>query len=138
MFPCFFGKFLPLCCFFGIAAFAQATEVGLAGLFPGKVLLTIDGGAPRIVPVGGKAGEAVRVLSVEGETATLEIDAPVVKQALAAWRKKMGLMRRRRTNSAASTGTSGEDSRPRPPLLRLAVLCAGLLLIAAVTWLVTG
>ena len=71
-------------------------------------------------------------------TATLEIDAPVVKQALAAWRKKMGLMRRRRTNSAASTGTSGEDSRPRPPLLRLAVLCAGLLLIAAVTWLVTG
>jgi len=74
MFPCFFGKFLPLCCFFGIAAFAQATEVGLAGLFPGKVLLTIDGGAPRIVPVGGKAGETVRVLSVEGETATLEID----------------------------------------------------------------
>ena len=46
----------------------------MAGLFPGKVLLTIDGGAPRIVPVGGKAGETVRVLSVEGETATLEID----------------------------------------------------------------
>lgn len=53
---------------------ALATEVGLAGLFPGKALLTINGGAPRIVPVGGKAGEAVKVLSIEGETATLEVD----------------------------------------------------------------
>ncbi len=69
-----FGKYLLFCCLGGVSAHALATEVGLAGLFPGKVLLTIDGGAPRIVPVGGKAGEAVKVLSVEGETATLEID----------------------------------------------------------------
>lgn len=48
--------------------------MGLAGLFPGKVLLTINGGAPRIVAVGAKTDEGVKVLAVEGETATLEID----------------------------------------------------------------
>ena len=53
---------------------ACGADVGLAGVFPGKALLTINGGAPRIVPVGGKAGEAVKVLSIEGETATLEVD----------------------------------------------------------------
>ena len=52
----------------------QAADVGLAGLFPGKVLLTINGGTPRIVPVGAQTGEGVRVVSVEGDTATLEID----------------------------------------------------------------
>ena len=57
-----------------MATSASATDVGLAGLFPGKALLTINGGAPRIVPVGGKAEGAVKVLSVEGETATLEVD----------------------------------------------------------------
>ncbi|MEI7612846.1 MAG: TIGR02281 family clan AA aspartic protease [Betaproteobacteria bacterium] len=53
---------------------AQAADVGLAGLFPGKVLLTINGGAPRIVAVGVKTDEGVKVLSVEGDTATLEVD----------------------------------------------------------------
>jgi aspartyl protease family protein len=49
-------------------------DVGLAGLFPGKVLLTINGGAPRIVAVGARTSEGVRVLGVDGDTATLEID----------------------------------------------------------------
>jgi aspartyl protease family protein len=49
-------------------------DVGLAGLFPGKVLLTINGGAPRIVAVGARTSEGVRVLGVEGDTATIEID----------------------------------------------------------------
>jgi aspartyl protease family protein len=49
-------------------------DVGLAGLFPGKVLLTIDGGAPRIVAVGARTSEGVRVLGIEGDTATFEID----------------------------------------------------------------
>jgi len=52
---------------------AGATDVGLAGLFPGKVLLTIDGGPPRIVAVGAVSAEGVKVVSVEGESATLEI-----------------------------------------------------------------
>ena len=56
------------------AGFVQAADVGLASLFPGKVLLTINGGTPRIVAVGARTDEGVRVLSVEGDTATLEID----------------------------------------------------------------
>ena len=53
---------------------AQGADVGLAGLFPGKTLLTINGGPPRIVAVGVKTNEGVKVLSIEGETAILEID----------------------------------------------------------------
>ncbi len=63
-----------LICLGSIAATAYGADVGLAGLFPGKALLTINGGPPRIVPVGVKTAEGVKVLSIEGETATLEID----------------------------------------------------------------
>lgn len=52
----------------------HAADVGLAGLFPGKALLTINGGRPRVVPLGVETDEGVKVLSIEGETATLEID----------------------------------------------------------------
>jgi len=52
----------------------QGADVGLAGLFPGKALLTINGGAPRIVAIGVATEEGVKVLSVQGETATIEVD----------------------------------------------------------------
>ncbi len=52
----------------------QAADVGLAGVFPGKALITINGGAPRTVPVGGKTAEGVKVVSIESETATIEVD----------------------------------------------------------------
>ena len=51
-----------------------AADVGLAGVFPGKALLSINGGAPRTVAVGVKTEEGVKVLSIEGEYATLEVD----------------------------------------------------------------
>lgn len=51
-----------------------AADVGLAGLFPGKALLTINGGQPRIVAVGATTDEGVKVVSVNGETATLEVN----------------------------------------------------------------
>lgn len=53
---------------------AYAVDVGLAGVFPGKALLTIDGGAPRTVAVGVRTGEGVRVLAVDSDTATIEAD----------------------------------------------------------------
>jgi aspartyl protease family protein len=62
---------LCLCC---AAPAAMAADVGLAGLFPGKALLTINGGPPRIVNVGATTEEGVKVLATEGETATIEID----------------------------------------------------------------
>lgn len=57
-----------------MAPLAQAVDVGLAGLFPGKALLTINGGSPRIVAVGTTTSEGVKVVSTEGETATLEVE----------------------------------------------------------------
>ena len=48
--------------------------MGLAGLFPGKALLSINGGSPQIVAVGGSTSEGVRVVSTDGNTATLEVD----------------------------------------------------------------
>ena len=63
-----------LVCLLMVCASASGAEVGLAGLFPGKALLTINGGPPRIVAVGARTDEGVKVLATEGETATLEVD----------------------------------------------------------------
>lgn len=51
-----------------------AVDVGVAGIFPGKAILVINNGAPRTVPVGGKTPEGIKVLGVDGERATLEVD----------------------------------------------------------------
>jgi aspartyl protease family protein len=53
---------------------AGGADVGLAGVFSGKALLTINGGAPRIVAVGAKTREGVSVIGIEGDTATIEVD----------------------------------------------------------------
>ena len=63
-----------LLCLFLLASPVHGAAVGLAGLFPGKALLTINGGPPRIVALGVKTEEGVKVLAIEGETATLEVD----------------------------------------------------------------
>lgn len=52
---------------------AAATDVGLVGLFPGKAVLVINGGAPTTLSVGATAN-GVKVLSTDGNTATLEVD----------------------------------------------------------------
>ena len=57
-----------------IGGAAHAVDVGLAGLFPGKALLTINGGPPRIVAIGAKTEEGVTVVSVQGDTATLDVE----------------------------------------------------------------
>ncbi|MDR1368150.1 MAG: TIGR02281 family clan AA aspartic protease [Candidatus Accumulibacter sp.] len=64
---------MKLVLFLALAPPAWATDVGLAGIFPGKALLTINGGPPRIVAVGSTA-EGVRVVSIIGDTATLQFD----------------------------------------------------------------
>lgn len=61
-------------CLFAVASLAYGADVGLAGLFPGKALLTINGGPPRIVALGTTTEEGVKVVSIQGETATLEVD----------------------------------------------------------------
>jgi aspartyl protease family protein len=52
---------------------AQATEVGVVGLFPGKAVLVINGGNPRTLSVGTKVDD-VKLIGVEQNAATLEFD----------------------------------------------------------------
>ena len=63
-----------LFCLFCASSIAHSADVGLAGLFPGKALLTINGGPPRIVALGVTTEEGVKVLAIQGETAILEVD----------------------------------------------------------------
>ncbi len=51
---------------------AWAADVGVVGLFPGKAVLVIDGGAPRTVSVGTSVG-GVRLVGVDHESATVEV-----------------------------------------------------------------
>ena len=68
--------FVRLCAISGClyAIPALAADVGLSGVFPGKALLVINGGAPRTVAVGAKTAEGVTVLAASGETATIEVN----------------------------------------------------------------
>jgi aspartyl protease family protein len=64
-----------------IAVCAQAADISVVGLFPGKAVLVIDGGAPKTYAIGSQVAAGVRLLSVESSSATLEIDGK--RQAIA-------------------------------------------------------
>lgn len=52
----------------------HAADVSLAGVFGGKAVLVIDGGAPRTLAPGARSPEGVKLLSVEGDRAWVDID----------------------------------------------------------------
>ncbi len=52
-------------------AAVNATDVMVAGIFPGKALLVINGAAPRTLAVGQSFGE-LRLISVEREAVVIE------------------------------------------------------------------
>lgn len=52
----------------------EATDVGLAGVFPGKALVSIDGGDVRTVSVGERTPQGVRLIRIDGDAAVFEID----------------------------------------------------------------
>ena len=60
------------------AAFAATAsfgaEVELVGVFGGKAVLIVDGGAPKTLAVGERTREGVRLIEVRGETAVVEVD----------------------------------------------------------------
>ncbi len=68
-----FTRPLLICLWLAISS-ANGAEVGLAGVFPGKALLTIDGGPPRVVALGATTDEGVRVVAIDGNGATIEVD----------------------------------------------------------------
>jgi aspartyl protease family protein len=55
------------------AAGAGATDVNVIGLFPGKAVVSIDGGPPRTLSAGQKTAEGVTLLSTDRESATLDV-----------------------------------------------------------------
>jgi aspartyl protease family protein len=57
-----------------LPALAWAAEVSVIGLYPGKAVVVIDGGAPRVLTVGQKPVDGVALLSTDRDTATLLID----------------------------------------------------------------
>ncbi len=57
-----------------IADAAAATDVNVIGLFRDKAVVVVNGGKPRTLNVGETASDGVRLVSVDGDQAVLEID----------------------------------------------------------------
>ncbi len=53
---------------------ATATDVNVIGLFPGKAVVVVNGGKPHTLKAGDQTPEGVKLVSVDTETAVLEID----------------------------------------------------------------
>jgi aspartyl protease family protein len=53
---------------------AQATDVNVVGLFPGKAVVSINGGPPRTLREGQKTDEGVTLVASQRDSATFEID----------------------------------------------------------------
>ena len=62
---------LVLWALFGAAA--GAASVSVVGLFPGKAVVSINGGAPRTLGVGQKTSEGVALIAASGDSATFDI-----------------------------------------------------------------
>ena len=64
-----------------LAMDAGAAEVSLVGLFPGKALVSIDGGPPRTLSVGSSVA-GVKLLTAAHDDATFEIDGKTQRLSL--------------------------------------------------------
>jgi aspartyl protease family protein len=53
---------------------AAAVEVNVIGLFTGKAVVVIDGGAPRTLSVGQRTAEGVLLVAADSKSATLEVE----------------------------------------------------------------
>lgn len=53
---------------------AQAADIALVGLLPGKALVVIDGGKRQTLAVGAKTVEGIKLLSIESGAALFEVD----------------------------------------------------------------
>jgi aspartyl protease family protein len=54
------------------AGAAIAADIGVAGLFPNKAVLVIDGGPPKTYSVGSTVADGVKLIASDGSTATIE------------------------------------------------------------------
>jgi len=68
-----FSVRLLLCALFCLVGNAQATEVALVGIFPGKAVLVVDGGNPRTLGAGQTVA-GVKLVSVDQDSAVVDIN----------------------------------------------------------------
>lgn len=53
---------------------ALATDLGVVGLFPGKAVLVVNGGAPKTYSVGNTISDNIKLIAVSPSTATIELN----------------------------------------------------------------
>jgi aspartyl protease family protein len=75
-------------------AAGHAADVNVIGLFPGKAVVTVDGGPIRTLSVGQKTAEGIVLLSTDRESATFEIGGQ---------KKTLGLGQHRASPAARSS-----------------------------------
>ena len=63
-----------------VVSLATAASVSVVGLFPGKALVSINGGAPRTLAVGQKTPDGVTLVAAAADSATFDIG--VVRRVL--------------------------------------------------------
>lgn len=66
----FLLPFLPLALLAGVS---HAADIAVVGLFPGKAVLVIDGGAPKTFAVGSMVATDVKLLAADESAATIAI-----------------------------------------------------------------
>lgn len=53
---------------------AHATDISVSALFPGKAILIINGGKPRVLSAGQSTAEGVKLISADSRRAVVEVD----------------------------------------------------------------
>ena len=70
---------------------ASASEVSLVGVFGGKAVLTVDGGAPKTLAVGERTREGVKLVEVDGDSAVVEIGGKPRRVSLGQAAQRLGV-----------------------------------------------
>jgi aspartyl protease family protein len=80
-------------CLMLLASTADAADIGVVGLFPGKAVLVIDNAAPKTYAIGNTIAEGVRLVASDSDSATIEANG-----------KRQTLVIGQHANHAMSTG----------------------------------
>ena len=93
-----------LTCLFGFMLSAQAADIDVVGLFPGKAVLVINGNSPKTYAVGSTIADGTKLIAADNNSATIE--ARGKRQVLA-----MGQYIHRSAPSSNSSVTLQADTR---------------------------
>lgn len=57
-----------------MASPAEAVDLRVVGVSPTRAVISINGAAPRAIPIGHRTDEGVRLVALDGDTATFDIE----------------------------------------------------------------